>query len=86
MTPEERQKLSMTARKRELQFALRNTMNSESVVTKGATIFQTLKSLSLHRQKISNASNRLEKWVPRDTTFKVKIIKDDKMSIKKGNG
>ena len=87
VTPEEGEKLSLAATKGKLQFALRNAMDSESVVTKGATISQTLKSLSPDRQKQSNASNKVEKkWVPRDTTFKVEIIKGDKMSIKKVNG
>ena len=87
VTPEEGEKLSLAATKGKLQFALRNAMDSESVVTKGATISQTLKSLSPHQQKQSNASNKVEKkWVPKDTTFKVEIIKGDKMSIKKVNG
>ena len=81
VSPEEGEKLALAAAKGKLQFALRNVMDMETVLTKGATISQTLSSLSSVKQKKVGKN-----WVPKDTTFKVEIIKGDKMSIKKVKG
>ncbi len=46
VTPEEGEKLALAASEGKLQFALRNLIDSEKVLTSGATIAKTLSSLS----------------------------------------
>lgn len=46
VTPEEGEKLALAASEGKLQFALRNLIDSEKVLTNGATIAKTLASLS----------------------------------------
>jgi pilus assembly protein CpaB len=87
VTPQEGEKLALAAAKGKLQFALRNMMDSESVLTKGATISQTLASLSpSEKKKRIESKKQGKKWVPRDTSIKVEIIKGDILTIKKLNG
>jgi len=87
VAPEEAEKLALAAAKGKLQFALRNSMDNDSILTKGATISQTLASLSPSGPiKKTEPRNPKKKWVPRDTSVKVEIIKGDKLSIKKVDG
>jgi len=87
VAPEDAEKLALAAAKGKLQFALRNSMDSDSILTKGATITQTLASLSPSGPvKKTEPGNKTKKWVPRDTSVKVEIIKGDKFSIKKVDG
>ena len=51
VTPEEGEKLALAASKGKLQFALRNATDAQKVVTRGATIPQTLASLMPVKQK-----------------------------------
>jgi pilus assembly protein CpaB len=81
VNPEEGEKLALAATKGKLQFALRNVMDSESILTKGATISQTLASLS--SSKPNKPEKKKRAWVPRDTSIQVEIIKGDQISLKK---
>ena len=51
VTPEEGEKLALAATQGKLQFALRNITDSETVLTRGATIAATLRSLSNKTQR-----------------------------------
>ena len=53
VTPMEGEKLSLAATKGKLHFALRNTIDKETVLTKGATFSQTLASLSPQKKRAS---------------------------------
>lgn len=50
VTPEEGEKLALAASEGKLQFALRNQIDAEKVLTSGATIAQTLASLSAKKK------------------------------------
>jgi len=64
VTPREGEKLSLAATEGKLHFALRNVIDKETVLTKGATISGILASFSpKKRQKAAN------------TTYKVEVIK-----------
>ena len=62
--PEQAEKLSLAATKGKLQFALRNMMDTETVLTKGATISQTLASLRGDPPK-PKSPEAIKRWVPR---------------------
>lgn len=79
--PEEGEKLALAAAEGKLQFALRNVMDTETVFTKGATIPSTLASLRGETPKPAAAP--VKKWVPRDTSYTVEIIKGDKVNKQK---
>jgi pilus assembly protein CpaB len=76
VTPEEGEKLSLAATRGKLQFALRNITDTGTVLTKGATIPQTLASLrgTDDKPKVSAAS-KAKKWRPRQKTITIEIIK-----------
>lgn len=80
--PEQAEKLSLAATKGKLQFALRNMMDTETVLTKGATIPQTLASLRGDPPKPKTAEKG-KKWVPRTRSTTVEMIKGDKISKQK---
>jgi pilus assembly protein CpaB len=82
VAPEEAEKLSLAATKGQLQFALRNMMDTETVLTKGATIPQTLASLRGDPPKPKTTST-VKKWVPRTRSTTVEMIKGDKVSKQK---
>jgi pilus assembly protein CpaB len=80
VAPEEGEKLALAAARGKLQFALRNITDSETVLTRGATIPKTLASLSHKSSKpISKKSNR---WSPKKSVT-VEIIKGNKVSKKR---
>lgn len=75
VTPEESEKLSLAATKGKLQFALRNITDDDKVRTHGATISQTLRSLTPpHTNKSAT---------DRPTTTTVEVIKGSEMSKQK---
>jgi len=80
--PEQAEKLSLAATKGKLQFALRNMMDTETVLTKGATIQQTLASLRGDPPK-PKSTKPVKKWVPRTRSTTVEMIKGDKVSKQK---
>lgn len=80
MTPEEGEKLALAATLGKLQFALRNITDSETVLTRGATIPETLASFR------SRVPTKSEKTTGAQTVhrskFTMEIIKGDKVSKK----
>ena len=84
VTPEEGEKLTLASTKGRLQFALRNIIDTDSVLTKGANIPQTLSSLSGAGSKTKPAPSSTKKeWRPRTRTFTVEMIKGNEVSKKK---
>ena len=84
VTPEEGEKLALAASEGKLQFALRNITDGESVLTKGATISNTLASLRGVAPKPEEPpKKKVKKWKPREVTTTIEIIKGDKVSKKK---
>lgn len=85
VTPEEGEKLSLAASKGRLNFALRNIMDSETVLTKGATISETLSALRPVEKKpviVEKKGTKKKVWV-RKRTFTVEQIRGDRVSEKK---
>jgi len=82
VTPKEGEKLALAAARGKLQFALRNITDTGTVLTKGATIPQTLASLRAVDPK-PKVSAKTRKWRPRRATLTVEIIKGNKVSKKK---
>jgi pilus assembly protein CpaB len=80
--PEQAEKLGLAAAEGKLQFALRNMMDTETILTKGATIQQTLASLRGEPPKPKTPA-AVKKWVPRSTSMTVETIKGDKVSKQK---
>ena len=80
--PEQAEKLSLAAAEGKLQFALRNSMDMETVLTKGATVSQTLASLRGADPKV-NTPTKVKEWVPRNRSVIVETIKGDKVSKQK---
>ena len=77
VTPEEGEKLALSAAKGKLQFALRNTADSDMVITKGATIPQLLSSFRADPPKVKKKKRKVQKPV-----YTMEIIKEGKV-IKK---
>jgi len=75
VTPEESEKLSLAATKGKLQFALRNIMDADKVRTYGATIGQTLRSLTPSATKPQEGA--------RPTSTTVEVIKGSELSKQK---
>jgi pilus assembly protein CpaB len=82
--PEQGERLALAAAEGKLQFALRNTTDMETVLTKGATITQTLASLRGLDMK-GEPPPKVKEWAPRSKTFTVEMIKGDKVSKQKFN-
>jgi pilus assembly protein CpaB len=83
VTPEEGEKLALAASEGKLQFALRNITDAETVLTKGATVAETLASFRGRQPKPKTSTKKTKKWQPREITMTVEIIKGDKVSKKK---
>jgi pilus assembly protein CpaB len=75
VTPEEAEKLSLAAAEGRLQFALRNATDMETVLTRGATVPQTLASFRPVAQKRKRRSVN-------PSVSKVQVIKGNKVSQK----
>jgi pilus assembly protein CpaB len=71
VTPEEGEKLSLAATNGKLQFALRNFTDAETVLTKGATITETLSSYKYNTPAKRNTRKRRVISPP----FRVEVIK-----------
>ena len=82
--PEQGERLGLAAAEGKLQFALRNTLDTETVLTKGATITQTLASLRGADPKV-NTPTKVRTWAPRKQSTIVETIKGDKVSKQKFN-
>ncbi len=77
VTPEDGEKLALAAARGKLQFALRNTEDSEVVITKGATIPQLLSSFRAEPPKAKAKKRKVQK-----PAFTMEVIKGGKV-IKK---
>lgn len=82
--PVQAEKLALSAAEGKLQFALRNNLDMETVLTKGATISQTLASLRGADPK-AKTPTKIKEWRPRRRTTTVETIKGDKVGKKKFN-
>jgi len=80
--PEQAEKLALAGAKGKLQFALRNMMDTDTILTKGATISQTLASLRGDPPK-PKTPEAIKRWVPRTRSTTVETIKGDKVSKQK---
>jgi pilus assembly protein CpaB len=80
VTPEEGEKLALSASEGKLQFALRNMMDSEKISTNGATIPQTLASLRQNKSLQPVKNKKAKVWRP--TTVSVEIIKGNELNRK----
>lgn len=76
VTPQEAEKLSLAAAEGRLQFALRNAMDMETVLTTGATIPQTLASF----RPVAQKQSKRKPVTPQ--VSKVQVIKGNKLSEK----
>jgi pilus assembly protein CpaB len=82
--PEQGERLALSAAEGKLQFALRNNMDMETVLTKGATVTKTLASLRGADPKVKTPT-KVKTWVPRQRSLTVETIKGDKVGKQKFN-
>jgi len=82
--PEQAEKLALAATEGKLQFALRNMTDMETILTKGATVSQTLASLRGVDPK-AKTPTKVKEWTPRKRSLTVETIKGDKVSKQKFN-
>lgn len=82
--PEQGERLALAAAKGKLQFALRNTLDTETVLTRGATVSKTLASLRGADPKV-NTPTKIRTWAPRKRSVTVETIKGDKVGKRKFN-
>jgi pilus assembly protein CpaB len=75
VTPEEGENLALAAAKGKLQFALRNTADSDTVITKGATIPQLLSSF-----RAEPPIPKVKKRSVQRPAFIMEVIKDGKVN------
>jgi pilus assembly protein CpaB len=80
--PDQCEKLALSAAEGKLQFALRNNMDMDTVLTKGATVSETLASLRGADPKVKTPT-KIRTWVPRKRTLTVETIKGDKVNKQK---
>jgi len=95
VTPEQAEKLALAATQGKIQFALRNVTDAEPVLTRGATIPQTLSSLRAPepspapkavkkktrvRRKTTSVRKTTTPPKPKKRFFTIEIIKGDKLS------
>jgi pilus assembly protein CpaB len=80
--PEQAERLGLAAAEGKLQFALRNTMDMDTVLTKGATVAQTLRSL--RGLDATPPPPTVKEWsTPGKKSFTVETIKGDKVGSQK---
>jgi pilus assembly protein CpaB len=79
VTLEDAEKLALVASMGRLKFALRNITDTEPVLTKGATISETMASLSMREPKKKTTS----KWRPRSNSVTVEVIKGNDLNKQK---
>jgi len=80
VTPEEGEKLALASTQGKLQFALRNVTDEKTVLTRGATIAQTLRSLS-GKAPSPKSTKGIKRVYPRQHTME--IINGDKVIKRK---
>lgn len=80
VTPEEGEKLALAASEGKLQFALRNMMDTEKVLTRGATIPQTLASLTWS-DPAPKPKQKVKKTYPQ--TIVTEVIRGNKVTKKR---
>lgn len=89
VTSEEGEKLALAAARGRLQFALRNVTDVETVLTKGATIAETLSSLRHQDRKpkpvVGKGKSKAKTRLVRERTFTVEQIKGDRVNQRKFN-
>ena len=78
VTPEEGEKLALAANQGRLQFALRNVMDTETVLTSGATVTKTLNSFNIRRAHKKKPKAK----APEPVIDTVKVIKGTKVTNK----
>ena len=82
--PEQAERLSLAAARGKLQFALRNTTDQETVLTKGATVSRTLSSLRgvdpVPPAPRIKKKPKVKNWAPKSANFTVETIKGAKRS------
>jgi len=80
--PEQGERLALAATKGKLQFALRNVTDQETVLTKGATVAQTLRSL--RGVDPTPPPPKVKEWgAPRKKSLTIETIKGDKVGKQK---
>jgi pilus assembly protein CpaB len=80
--PEQAERLALASAEGKLQFALRNMMDTETVLTKGATVAQTLRSL--RGLDPTPPPAKVREWsTPTKRSFTVETIKGDKVGNQK---
>jgi pilus assembly protein CpaB len=80
--PEQAERLGLAAAEGKLQFALRNMMDTDTVLTKGATVAQTLRSL--RGMDATPPPPTVKEWsTPGKKSFTVETIKGDKVGSQK---
>lgn len=77
VTPEEAERLTVIADKGNLQFALRNVLDDEEVLTRGATVDETLKAFTA-----AAPTKEAKRWEPVTTTT-IEVIKGNSLSKEK---
>lgn len=83
--PDQGEKLALAAAEGRLQFALRNVMDTETVLTKGATVPSTLASLRRGESPKPAPAKSVKKWAPRKPSITVETIKGDKVGKQQFN-
>lgn len=83
VSPENGEKLALSATRGKLQFALRNATDMETVLTKGATIPKTLASLSPGPGPVKpkDGKKAVRKVTPK--TFSLEVIRDGKVVVQR---
>jgi pilus assembly protein CpaB len=80
--PEQGERLALASTRGKLQFALRNVTDQETVLTKGATVAQTLRSL--RGVDPTPPPPKVKEWgSPKTKRFTVETIKGDKVGKQK---
>jgi len=79
VSPEEGEKLALASNEGKLQLALRNSMDTEIVLTDGATIPETLESYSGKRVKVAGQDKKVQSYSRRESVT-VKEIRGTKVS------
>lgn len=85
VTPDQAEKLTLAATEGKIQLALRGLIDSEEVLTTGATIASTLARVNQAPQAKNPQANPApaRKWVPRQKSHTVEIIKGTSVSSQK---
>jgi len=83
VTPSEAERLALSANTGRLQFALRNVIDTKTVLTKGATVPHTLTAFASKTPLKLSSHKKKRRWRPRRAVISVEIIRGIKVSKKK---